>query len=145
MIQATMSRTELVFLNIGLNEPLMDIKSWAEVQHRGQVLSLAVYPNGAHATTPKELVGHDYMPVGIDYCRSNGRLYWTHMGQGATNDGALYSMKLDGSDVRTVVKQSDAHTCKQCVVDEDSRKLCFATEKVFGSSVSTLMVHGGRF
>ncbi|KAF2156254.1 YWTD domain-containing protein [Myriangium duriaei CBS 260.36] len=124
-VRGITSKTKLAFLNIGLGERLTNVESFAHIQHKGQVLTLDISSTGGHTAQPSILVDHDYMPDGIDYCQSNGRLYWTNMGEGSKNDGAVYSMELDGSDVQTIVKPGDAHTCKQCTVDQINHKLYF--------------------
>lgn len=63
------------------------------------------------------------MPDGIDV--ADGRMYWTHMGQPNLNDGSVFSAKLDGTDVKTVVEAGAVHTPKQLVVDEETKKLYF--------------------
>ena len=47
------------------------------------------------------------------------------MGQPNLNDGAFYSANLDGSDVATIVRSGEVHTPKQCVIDQQGKKLYF--------------------
>ena len=55
------SQTLLYFLNVGMGEPLQDAKSFTEVMHRGQILTLNV-DEGGKAT---EIIGKEYNPDGM--------------------------------------------------------------------------------
>ncbi|KAH0023022.1 NAD(P)-binding protein, partial [Aureobasidium melanogenum] len=91
-----------------------------ELLSRGQVLEVSVDNKQAK---PVALVGKQKMPDGIDVYED--RMYWTCMGVPSENDGALFSAKLDGSDVKTIIQPGDVHTPKQIYVDKPNKKLYF--------------------
>lgn len=91
-----------------------------ELLSRGQVLEVSVDNKQAK---PVALVGKQKMPDGIDVYED--RMYWTCMGVPSKNDGAVYSAKLDGSDVKTIIQPGDVHTPKQIYVDKPNKKLYF--------------------
>lgn len=72
---------------------------------------------------PNALVSGQTVPDGIDV--HGDRMYWTCMGHPPTNDGAVYSAKLDGSDIRTVVPRGQVHTPKQLHISQESKKIYF--------------------
>lgn len=53
--------TQLYFLNIGLAESLQGVHSWAEVMHRGQILTLN--PESIHLLLPALDVA-----ISLSYC-----------------------------------------------------------------------------
>ena len=57
-------QTKLYFLNVGMGEPLYTVKSFADVMHRGQVLSF----NVDDGSKPIEIVGGEYSPDGMLVC-----------------------------------------------------------------------------
>lgn len=63
------------------------------------------------------------MPDGIDV--AEGRMFWTDMGNVKADDGAVYSARLDGTDVQTVVPPGHVHTPKQLICDEEGKQLYF--------------------
>lgn len=113
------SRTKILFLNVGLGEPLGD-KSFSEIMCSGEILSMTAEDR---ASKPIALVRNQALPDGIDVCE--GRMFWTNMGNPSKNDGTVQSAKLDGSDVQTVVKAGDVHTPKQLHIDQNAKKLYF--------------------
>ena len=72
------------------------------------------------------------------------------MGNPVANDGAVYSAKLDGSDIQTLVPPAAVHTPKQCVVDQHTKKLYFTDREgmrvmrvdLDGSNHETLVQNG---
>lgn len=116
---ASGSRTQILFLNLGLGEPLGD-KSMSEIMNSGEVLSITAENR---ASKPVALVRNQALPDGIDVCE--GRMFWTNMGNPSQNDGTVQCAKLDGSDVKTVVKAGDVHTPKQLHIDQSAKKLYF--------------------
>lgn len=50
-------------------------------------------------------------------------MIWTTMGFPKSNDAALYSANLDGSDVKIVVPTGAIHTAKQRVIDQKAGKV----------------------
>jgi hypothetical protein len=87
----------------------------------GQVLELSIDNKNAR---PVVLITDQNCPDGIDAFRD--RMYWTCMGLPPRNDGAVYSAKLDGSDIKTVIKSGDVHTPKQLHIDKTNEKLYFS-------------------
>ena len=113
------SRTKILFLNIGLGEPLGG-KSMKEILNAGEILSITAEDR---ASKPVALVRNLPMPDGIDTC--DGRMYWTNMGVPSENDGTVLSAKLDGSDLETVIPAGQVHTPKQLHIDQTAKKLYF--------------------
>ncbi|KAM0722108.1 hypothetical protein Q7P37_001549 [Cladosporium fusiforme] len=113
------SRTQILFLNVGLGEPLGN-KSLSEIMSSGEILSMTAEDR---ASKPVALVRNQALPDGIDVCE--GRMFWTNMGNPSKNDGTVQSAKLDGSGVQTVVKAGDVHTPKQLHIDQSTKKLYF--------------------
>lgn len=113
------SRTKILFLNLGLGEPLGD-KSIAEIMKGGEILEITAEDR---ASKPIALVRNQAMPDGIDVC--DGRMYWTNMGNPSDNDGTVLSAKLDGSDIKTIIPSGQVHTPKQTHIDQEAKKLYF--------------------
>lgn len=115
--------TKLFFLSIyqATPEVALDTQSLDQITHRGRLQVL--YVNIANE--PKTLLDHVHMPDGIAISKTNGRMFWTQMGNPGQNDGSVYSANLDGTDVRTVIPPGGAHTPKQILIDEQSSKLYF--------------------
>ena len=158
------SQTKLFFLDIGMGAPIPVDMAPEEIMHRGQILSLNVDEGGK----PMEILSHDYMPDGIgkrcrialsgpgvanmdaDIDHSTGRMYWTTMGNPKMNDGAVHSAKLDGSDTHTIVATGAVHTPKECVIDQEERRLYFCDReglrvmrvRLDGSDLETLVQNG---
>ncbi|KAF9771293.1 hypothetical protein IL306_011072 [Fusarium sp. DS 682] len=86
----------------------------------GQILEFSVENKSAR---PQALVSGQEVPDSIDVY--NDRMYWTCMGYPPANDGAVYSAKLDGSDIRTVVPRGQVHTPKQLDMSQESKKIYF--------------------
>ena len=59
----------------------------------------------------------------------DGRTYWTDTGTPSLNEGAVYSAKLDGSDIQNIVPPGAVHTPKQCIVYPESNKLYFCNRE----------------
>lgn len=114
--QESMSE-KLYVLDVGMgdNNALRDARTAGRV--------LAVSPKSGKRTT---LVSELSYPDGIDVSPSCGRMFWTSMGHALSAcDGSVQSAKLDGSDVRTLLKPGTVHTPKQLIVDDVDRKLYF--------------------
>jgi 3-hydroxyacyl-CoA dehydrogenase len=102
----------LYFLDIGLsNEPKVAFS-------KGRIL--AGNPDGRPTRT---LVDNQHLPDGIAVSVPHDRIFWTNMGRPNDNDGALFSSKLDGSDVKEIVPQGKVHTPKQTFLDQQNEKL----------------------
>jgi hypothetical protein len=86
----------------------------------------------------------------IDIHHATGRMFWTVMGNPTQNDGAIYSAALNGSDMKLVLKPGDAHTPKECVIDQEGSKLYFCDREglrvmrvnLDGSELETLIQTG---
>lgn len=63
------------------------------------------------------------MPDGIDI--ADGRMFWTDMGNPKAVDGAIFSAKLDGSDIQKLVSDGQIFTPKQLIADDEAKKLYF--------------------
>lgn len=63
------------------------------------------------------------MPDGIDVY--GDRIYWTDMGSPKVFEGQIFSAKLDGSDIQTVVPKGKIFTPKQLIIDQKSKKAYF--------------------
>lgn len=86
----------------------------------GQILRVSLENRSAR---PTALVTDLPIPDGIDV--HGDRMYWTTMGVPSANDGAVWSARLDGSDVQSVIPVGAVHTPKQLRVDRDGGKLYF--------------------
>lgn len=63
------------------------------------------------------------MPDGIDI--AEGRIFWTDMGNPKATDGAVFSAKLDGSDIKKLISDGQIVTPKQLIADDEAKKLYF--------------------
>ncbi|KAF2720982.1 hypothetical protein K431DRAFT_303837 [Polychaeton citri CBS 116435] len=113
--------TQIFLLQTGLDEPILG-KSLPDFMHSGQILSWNL--DDKHSR-PVELIGGLPIPDGIDIAESDKRMYWTNMGVPPKNDGSVWSAKLDGSDIKTVVPSGQVHTPKQLHIDQEANKLYF--------------------
>jgi DNA-binding ferritin-like protein (Dps family) len=113
------SRTKILFLNIGLGEPLGG-KSIDEIMNAGEILSITAEDR---ASKPVALVRNLPMPDGIDVC--DGRMFWTNMGIPSQNNGTVLSANIDGSNVKTIISSGRVHTPKQLHIDQTAKKLYF--------------------
>lgn len=73
----------------------------------------------------KTLIDGVTSPDGIDVSIPAGRIFWTSMGIPGKPDGAVFSAKLDGSDIKAIVPQGDVNTAKQLVLDHVDSKVYF--------------------
>lgn len=130
------SNTKLLVLNVYQGATPGEL-SPQEHMTSGQILQFSVENKNAR---PTALVSGQKIPDGIDVF--DGRMYWTTMGIPSDNDGAVYSAKLDGTDVKTVVPPGGVHTPKQLHIDTDSRKLYFCDRE--GLSVHRCNLDGSH-
>lgn len=79
--------------------------------------------NPAEGGKAKTLLSHEYMPDGID--TYGDRMYWTDMGNVKKNEGQVFSAKLDGTDIQTVVPKGNVFTPKQLMIDQQAKKIYF--------------------
>lgn len=63
------------------------------------------------------------MPDGIDLV--DDRMYWTDMGNPKAPDGAVFSAKLDGSDIQKLVSDGQIFTPKQLITDKEAKRVYF--------------------
>ncbi|KAK3934808.1 hypothetical protein QBC46DRAFT_462423 [Diplogelasinospora grovesii] len=125
-------------LDIGLSSanPSLDAGELLQMSPKGKI--------------ERVLVRGQALPDGLDVDPEVGRLFWTTMGDPSSNDGAVYSADLDGSDVRTVIPQGTVHTPKQLVLDRTARKVYLSDReglrvmrcKYDGSDLETLVQTG---
>ena len=128
----------LYYLDLGMN-------SKEEVMHAGKIVA-----QSASGTEPKTLVSDLTLPDGLDISIKDNRIYWTNMGIPSENDGSIQSCKLDGTDIKDIVKKGDVHTPKQLIVDQENNKLYFCDREglrvmrcnLDGSSQETLVQTG---
>ena len=92
------------------------------------------------------------MPDGIDISLSQGRMFWSNMGDPSTNDGTIESANLDGSDRRVIVPAGVAHTPKQLTIDHANKKVYFSDREAmrvhrinFDGSGHEVLVQNGDF
>ncbi|RGP60858.1 hypothetical protein FSPOR_10359 [Fusarium sporotrichioides] len=112
-------KTNLLVLNIYQGVSPGELRVEEKLQS-GQIIQVNLENKSAR---PTALVSGQKIPDGIDI--SGDRMYWTTMGIPSKNDGAVYSAKLDGSDIQTVVPEGEVHTPKQLCIDQDTRKVYF--------------------
>lgn len=88
--------------------------------HSGKILL-----KSASGGNTRTLVSGQTLPDGLDISLKTNRIYWTNMGVPTANDGTVQSCKLDGSDIKSVIKPGDVHTPKQIIIDHQNDKLYF--------------------
>ena len=111
----------------------------------GRVLELS-----ADGAVSRVILDGQCMPDGIDVDATGGRFYFTCMGIPGKQDGAVYSAKLDGSDIQSIVAPGTINTPKQLVVEPESKKLYFCDREGLsvmrcnydGSELETLISTG---
>ncbi|EHK42211.1 hypothetical protein TRIATDRAFT_146809 [Trichoderma atroviride IMI 206040] len=107
---------KIIVLDVGLAADAPNLRSG------GQILQL-----GLDGKIEKVLVGGTSMPDGLDIDQESGRMFWTCMGvPGNTDDGAIYSANVDGTDIRTVLAPGSVNTPKQLALDRESKKIYFS-------------------
>ncbi|KAH0387760.1 3-hydroxyacyl-CoA dehydrogenase-like protein, partial [Aureobasidium melanogenum] len=128
----------LYYLDLGLN-------SKDGIMQSGKIVA-----QSASGKDPRTLVSNLTMPDGLDISVKDNRIYWTNMGVPTENDGSVQSCKLDGSDVKEIVKKGDVHTPKQLIIDQKNNKLYFCDREglrvmrcnLDGSDHETLVQNG---
>ncbi|KAJ6096932.1 Dehydrogenase multihelical [Penicillium sp. IBT 16267x] len=109
----TASGPRIIVLDIGLAaDPLGPTP--------GQILEITL-----DGKLQRSLVSNQHYPDGIDVDHESGRMFWTTMGIPGKNDGAVYSAKTDGTDLRQVVPAGAVNTPKQLVVVPAHKKIYF--------------------
>jgi hypothetical protein len=97
-----------------------------------------IYTASANGDTVRKLVDNLPFPDGIDISLSQGRLFWSNMGNPSANDGTIESANLDGTDRKVIVPAGVAHTPKQLTIDH-------VNEKVYFSDREGMRVHRVNF
>ncbi|THX46740.1 3-hydroxyacyl-CoA dehydrogenase-like protein [Aureobasidium pullulans] len=128
----------LYYLDLGMN-------ATKDPMHAGKIVA-----QSASGTEAKTLVSGLTLPDGLDISVKDNRIYWTNMGIPSENDGSIQSCKLDGSDIKEIVKKGDVHTPKQLIVDQENNKLYFCDREglrvmrcnLDGSEQETLVQRG---
>ncbi|KAH0023791.1 3-hydroxyacyl-CoA dehydrogenase-like protein, partial [Aureobasidium melanogenum] len=128
----------LYYLDLGLN-------SKDGIMQAGKIVA-----QSASGKDPRTLVSNLTMPDGLDISVKDNRIYWTNMGVPTENDGSVQSCKLDGSDVKEIIKKGDVHTPKQLIIDQQNNKLYFCDREglrvmrcnLDGSDHETLVQNG---
>lgn len=80
----------------------------------------------------KTLVRSQAMPDGLVIDAATQRILWTCMGVPGKKDGAVYSARLDGSNIKIVVAPGKINTPKQLTLDERNGKLYFCDREGCG-------------
>ncbi|KAL1962650.1 hypothetical protein VTN77DRAFT_9284 [Rasamsonia byssochlamydoides] len=120
--QPSSSHPNIVVLDNGLSQALPD-NITGDIFSAGRILQIEQKTKSAVPIVEKAgLTGVD----GIDYCKANGRIYWTNMGFAGRNDGSVMSCDTDGSDLRIVLPTGSVHTPKQLVIDQQANKIYIA-------------------
>lgn len=87
----------------------------------GEILEIKV-----NSKQCKVRIGNQSLPDGIAVDSELQRMFWTNMGTPGKLDGAVFSAKLDGSDVQTLVPKGKINTPKQLCLDSASKKVYFS-------------------
>lgn len=142
---STPDNSKIVLCELGVSKSLKGKTKVQEVLGGGRLFQVS--KDGHTASTLLKQAG---LPDGIEYCKTNNRLYATDMGTFGNNDGRVFSCNLDGSDVEEIVPRGKVHTPKQTVIDETRGKLYFCDREglrvmccnLDGSDLQTLVQTG---
>ncbi|CAG8009049.1 unnamed protein product [Penicillium salamii] len=104
---------EILVLDVGLSASTPSTTS-------GQILKLTADGNHYEAILKEQA-----LPDGLAVDQACGRMFWTCMGVPGKPDGAVYSAKLDGSDIITLVAPGIVNTPKQLSLDHSAQKIYF--------------------
>jgi hypothetical protein len=85
-----------------------------------------IYTASANGDNVRKLADNLPFPDGISISPSQGRMFWSNMGNPAANDGTIESAKLDGSDRKVIVPAGVVHTPKQLTIDHVNGKIYFS-------------------
>ncbi|KAL1980823.1 hypothetical protein VTN96DRAFT_3518 [Rasamsonia emersonii] len=120
--QPSSTKPNILALDNGLSQPLPE-NITQDIFSAGRILQLDQDRMSVQPIVEKAgLIGVD----GIDYCKANGRIYWTNMGFPNRNDGSVMSCDTDGRDLRTILPVGSVHTPKQLVIDQLANKIYIA-------------------
>jgi hypothetical protein len=104
---------EILVLDLGLSAPTPSTTS-------GQILKISTDGN-----LQETVLRNQALPDGLAVDTTCGRMFWTCMGVPGKSDGAVYSAKLDGSDIKTLVAPGLLNTPKQLSIDHVAQKVYF--------------------
>ncbi|CAG8060213.1 unnamed protein product [Penicillium olsonii] len=108
-----LKQAELLVLDVGLSASTPNTTS-------GQILKLTTDGKSYEA-----ILTDQALPDGLAVDQTCGRMFWTCMGVPGKPDGAVYSAKLDGSDITTLVEPGVVNTPKQLSMDHQAQKIYF--------------------
>ncbi|KAJ6008620.1 hypothetical protein N7499_001329 [Penicillium canescens] len=104
---------DILVLDLGLSASTPSTTS-------GQILKVTA-DGMLHETILKD----QSLPDGLAVDPACGRMFWTCMGVPGKYDGAVYSAKLDGSDIMTLVAPGVVNTPKQLAIDHAAQQVYF--------------------
>lgn len=104
---------EILVLDVGLSASTPNTTS-------GQILKVT-----SDGKSYEAILKDQALPDGLAVDRDSGRMIWTCMGVPGKPDGAVYSAKLDGSDIMTLVAPGFINTPKQLALDSLAKKVYF--------------------
>ncbi|KAJ5305719.1 hypothetical protein N7508_004734 [Penicillium antarcticum] len=104
---------EILVLDVGLSASTPSLTS-------GQILKVT-----ADGKLQETILKDQSLPDGLVVDSTCGRMFWTCMGTLGNSDGAVYSAKLDGSDIKALVAPGVVNTPKQLAIDAVAQKIYF--------------------
>ncbi|KAG9640834.1 putative 3-hydroxyacyl-CoA dehydrogenase, partial [Aureobasidium melanogenum] len=142
---STPDTSKIVLCEIGVSKSLKGKTTVKEVLSNGRLFEVS-----KDGSKPATLLAKAGLPDGIEYCKTDKRLYATDMGTFGNNDGRVFSCELDGSDLKEIVPRGSVHTPKQTVIDEKNGKLYFCDREglrvmccdLDGGNLQTLVQNG---
>ncbi|KAJ5342705.1 hypothetical protein N7541_011829 [Penicillium brevicompactum] len=105
---------EILVLDVGLSASTPNTSA-------GQILKVT-----SDGKSYETILKNQALPDGLAVDRASGRMVWTCMGVPGKPDGAVYSAKLDGSDIMTLVAPGVVNTPKQLALDHQAQKVYFS-------------------
>jgi sugar lactone lactonase YvrE len=86
----------------------------------GEILKVSA--DGKHKET---ILKAQSLPDGLAVDQTSGRMFWTCMGVPGKSDGAVYSARVDGTDIMTIVAPGVVNTPKQLAIDSVAQMVYF--------------------
>ncbi|KAH8621484.1 3-hydroxybutyryl-CoA dehydrogenase [Alternaria alternata] len=114
----------LIALDVGLSKPIRGLPM-SDIISRGEILRFSL-DDSNEPTQPSLLLSDTpqvALPDGVVYSKKKDLLYYTNMGVPPLNDGSVYSLCPDGSDLQVVLSKGQIHTPKQLALDDTNDKL----------------------
>lgn len=111
--ESTSQKPDILVLDVGLSASTPSTTS-------GQILRIS-----ADGRLDQTILKDQCLPDGLAVESSCDRMFWTCMGIPGKSDGAVYSAKLDGSDIMTLVAPGTVNTPKQLALDPAAQKIYF--------------------